>query len=140
MAYDATQRKNLGERIRRRREQLELSLREVTEPTGMSTTTWIKAEHGETSPLGTTLVKFDRALGWPRGTCEAILAGEPVTSDDPEKPEPDDTVGSAVRWVQTDPDFEPYVREFILAAFAKTRRGRVFFEDAHRGPGRRNPH
>lgn len=132
MANDAAQRENLGERIRRRREQLGLSLRDAVRLTGMSTTTWTNAEHGKTEPLGTTLAKFDRALQWPLGTCRAILAGKPVTLDDLDETKPDDTTDLVVHWVQTQPGLEPHVREFMLAVIARTR-GLVYV-DAHRGP------
>lgn len=126
MAIDASRFKALGDEIRRRRGQLELDFRQAAELAGISTTTWFNAEKGKTRPHTVTLGKVEKVLQWEPGTCDAILAGEPVTPDVPKKPKSDDTFDLAtlaamtIVWAQLAPGLDPEERATIRALVKRT--------------------
>lgn len=66
----------LGEAVRTRRGELQMSQADVTKAGGPSDTTQSKIELGIAQKVGTqTLAKYDIAFGWPAGRAHSILVG-----------------------------------------------------------------
>jgi len=64
----------LGERVRERRLELDLSQRDAAARAGISNQTWLNVENGR-SANERSLAKIERALDWSPGTVDAITAG-----------------------------------------------------------------
>lgn len=66
----------LGDKVRARRAELNLTQIDVWRRGGPSNSTITEIESGEGSPTAPTLQKLDLALGWPQGTAVRHLLGE----------------------------------------------------------------
>lgn len=83
--------KELGQAISNRRAELAFSQFDLcarvkeTDPTGkgVSGRTLSEIENGKARPTPKTLIRLDRGLGWPVGSCRRILMGELAPRTDP---------------------------------------------------------
>lgn len=66
--------RRFGDEIRAARTELGLSYRKAADLAGIAHATWQRIERGgECQPA--TIAKISKAMGWPKGTAEAILFG-----------------------------------------------------------------
>lgn len=93
VALNPTQREDLAAAIRTRQRQLHITQREAAARGGLSQPAYNKFANARTDGIAVrSMDAIDDALGWPRGTTEAIIHGEPPPAApapvDP--PRPDD--------------------------------------------------
>lgn len=66
--------------VRQRRLALDLSQRDAAARGRISNQTWLNVENGR-GANARSLVQIERALGWPEGTIDAILAGDELPAE-----------------------------------------------------------
>lgn len=88
MVVDAPDLQRLAERVKKRREQLNLSVIRAARVAGISKDTWKRVERGE--PVRhITYDKVEDALQWTVGSCRKIIdGGDPVILDDKTEADP----------------------------------------------------
>lgn len=76
-----------SQRVRLRRAELGLSMRQAAKRAGIDRSTWLHWERGETTPTVRSQGGLERVLGWAPGTVAAMLSREgdyvdPVTGEE----------------------------------------------------------
>jgi predicted transcriptional regulator len=105
IVYSSAWLTRVGEAVRQRRLDLELTQREVARRAGLAVNTGSQLERGQNWPRETNQRKLEMALQWPPGALTALRRGEPVPQ-----------VPASAPVTQIKPSMLGVVRPFVTAA------------------------
>lgn len=109
-----TPQQRVGQHVADRRNALAMNQADLVREARVDPRTVRSLERGDRWPLDSSRVKIERALGWPAGTLDSLLAGGEPPIDEPTETTPIGEHETAARLVLAMDDVQTRLRDLIL--------------------------